>query len=112
MSVPVVSSGSSGLEQGSMELVLDGCTGDVWEVLVLRRRTRGPYLPLLLLCWLLAAHSTAHGEWGKKNMRGFASILVCVCKCVRLCVSLLVAQVAADQTRIATFVASPLLAAI
>uniref|UniRef100_A0AAQ6IEK9 DCC netrin 1 receptor n=1 Tax=Anabas testudineus TaxID=64144 RepID=A0AAQ6IEK9_ANATE len=46
-----------------MELVLVGCTGDVWEALVLRRRTGGPYLLLLmLLCWLLAARSTAHAS--------------------------------------------------
>lgn len=55
-------SGSSGVEQGSMELVLVGCIGDGWEVL---RRTGGLYL--LLLCWLLAAHTTAHGEWKKRE---------------------------------------------
>uniref|UniRef100_A0A669CQE0 DCC netrin 1 receptor n=1 Tax=Oreochromis niloticus TaxID=8128 RepID=A0A669CQE0_ORENI len=44
-----------------MELVLVGCTGDVWEVLVLRRRRTGG-LYLLVLCWLLAAHTTAHAS--------------------------------------------------
>ncbi len=50
-----------------MELVLVGCIGDVWEVLVLRRRRTGG-LYLLLLCWLLAAHTTAHGEWKKREI--------------------------------------------
>lgn len=81
-SVPAVSSRSSGLEQGSMELVLVGCTGDVWEVLELRRRTGGPYL--LLLCWLLAAHSTAHGEWGVGGMGGCAYLRACHCRLLRL----------------------------
>lgn len=63
------SSCSLGLEQGSMELVLHGCTGDVREVLVLRRRT-GAGLDLLLLCWLLAAHPAAHGKWRKNEMCG------------------------------------------
>lgn len=53
-----------------MDLVLVGCTVDVWEVLVLRMRTGGPYL--LLLCCLLALHSAAHGE------------CVCVCAYVRV----------------------------
>uniref|UniRef100_A0A671V2J7 DCC netrin 1 receptor n=1 Tax=Sparus aurata TaxID=8175 RepID=A0A671V2J7_SPAAU len=44
-----------------MEPVLVGCIGDIWELLVLRRRgTEG--LHLLLLCWLLAAHLTAHAS--------------------------------------------------
>lgn len=51
-----------------MELALHGCTGDVREVLVLRRRT-GAGLDLLLLCWLLA-HPAAHGKWRKNEMRG------------------------------------------
>ncbi|KAL7376527.1 hypothetical protein ABVT39_009946 [Epinephelus coioides] len=44
-----------------MELVLVGCIGDVWEVLVRRRRRTGRFY-LLLLCWLLAALTTAHGK--------------------------------------------------
>lgn len=63
------STDSSGLEQDSMERVLVGCIGDVWELLVLRRRRTGR-LYLLLLCWLLAAHTTAHGEWGAEGGRG------------------------------------------
>lgn len=73
-----------------MELVLVGCIGDVWEVLVLRRRRTGG-LYLLLLCWLLAAHTTAHGEWKTDtDMRCFClhpavcvrGFCLCVCACV------------------------------
>ncbi|KAM8743669.1 netrin receptor DCC isoform 1-T1 [Acanthopagrus schlegelii] len=45
-----------------MEPVLVGCIGDIWEVLVLRRRRRTEGLHLLMLCWLLAAHLTAHAS--------------------------------------------------
>ncbi|XP_054612208.1 netrin receptor DCC isoform X2 [Dunckerocampus dactyliophorus] len=51
---------SPGLDRDAMEMPLFGCYGDVWEVLVLRRRTGG--INLLLLFWLLAAHTTAHGS--------------------------------------------------
>lgn len=87
------SSCSLGLEQGSMELVLDGCTGDVREVLVLRRRRTGGGLYLLLLCWLLAAHPTAHGKWGGKlNLRFLLpSHSVRARMCVRACLLALVA---------------------
>ena len=78
-------SGSSGLDEASMEPGLVGCIGDIWEVLVLRRRgTEG--LHLLLLCWLLAAHLTAHGEW--KNVcflrppRSVRVLPLCVFVCV------------------------------
>ncbi|XP_060916621.1 netrin receptor DCC [Labrus mixtus] len=45
-----------------MELLWGGCTADVWEVLVLRRRRRTGGIYLLLLCWLLNAHTSAHAS--------------------------------------------------
>lgn len=57
-----IGSGLPGLRGTSrMNLVPGGCTVDVWTELALRmRRTGGLYL--LLLCWLLGAHTSAHGE--------------------------------------------------
>lgn len=103
------STDSSGLEQDSMEGVLVGCIGDVWELLVLRRRRTGRLY--LLLCWLLAAHTTAHGEWGVYMPDCCLHPAVCVCvwvsvRAVLVCVSVRVSLlVAADLTIIGTFVA-------
>ncbi|XP_061887387.1 netrin receptor DCC-like [Entelurus aequoreus] len=47
-----------------METSLFECYGDVWEVLVLKRRTGG--INLLLFC-LLAAHTSAHGYEGSSS---------------------------------------------
>ncbi|XP_072228705.1 netrin receptor DCC isoform X2 [Leuresthes tenuis] len=44
-----------------MELVLVGCTAAVWRKLPRRRRRTGA-LYLLLLCWLLGAHTAAHAS--------------------------------------------------
>lgn len=63
-----------------MELVSLGCTGDALEMLVLRRRTGGGLYLLLLLCWILATHPTAHGECGIRLHPA-----ICVCARARVC---------------------------